>query len=204
LVLANVDDRLTLWVDGALPFGEGRVFEASEQDAWCVPTAADLEPARLAARAADLSLSELVLKRDIYYTLHPSYADVHQMQRIAFSGPRAFFDLLADPARYAALGPAAPADYALGEGRYLMLGDNSPWSRDGRAWGRADQKSADGADKGWDDSGRERWEVPESLLIGKAFWVYWPHAKPVWPMIRLGPDFRFPARPYVERVRWIR
>ena len=102
--------------------------------------------------------------------------------------------MLADPARYAALEWATPNEYALGEGRYLMLGDNSPWSRDGRAWGRADQKSRDDPGQGWDDSGRERWEVPESLIIGKAFWVYWPHAKPVWPMIRLGADFRFPAR----------
>jgi signal peptidase I len=204
LVLANVDDRLTLWVDDALPFGEGRVFESAEQEGLCVPAVADLEPARLAAQEADLSVSELVLKRDIYYTLHPSHADLDDLQNIAFSGPHAFFDVLADPARYAALTWATPNEYALGEGRYLMLGDNSPWSRDGRAWGRTDQKSRDDPGQGWDDSGRERWEVPESLIIGKAFWVYWPHAKPVWPMIRLGADYRFPVRPYFEQVRWIR
>ena len=28
--------------------------------------------------------------------------------------------------------------------------------------------------------------MPESLIIGKAFCVYWPHLKPVWPEIRLG------------------
>ena len=85
-----------------------------------------------------------------------------------------------------------------------MLGDNSPWSRDGRAWGRSDQIDPDDPGRGWDDSGRESWEVPESLIIGKAFCVYWPHLKPVWPMIRVGPDFRFPVRPYLERIRWIR
>ena len=144
-----------------------------------------------------------MLKRDIYYTLHPSDADLRELQ-LAFSGPRAFFDLLADPTRYAALESATPRDYPLGEGRYLMLGDNSPWSRDGRAWGRADQIEPRCPGHGWDDSGARRWEVPESLIIGKAFCVYWPHLKPVWPMVRLGEDFRFPARPYFERIRWIR
>jgi signal peptidase I len=85
-----------------------------------------------------------------------------------------------------------------------MLGDNSPWSRDGRAWTRRDQRTGDDPDGGWDETGRESWEVPESLIIGKAFCVYWPHLKPVWPEIRLGVDMRLPARPYFERIRWIR
>ena len=45
-----------------------------------------------------------------------------------------------------------------------MLGDNSPWSRDARAWGRIDQIDPDLPGHGWDDSGRASWEVPESLL----------------------------------------
>ena len=86
------------------------------------------------------------------------------------------------------------------------------WEREGRVWTFANTATVTEKKlvldlhsqcQGWDDSGRERWEVPESLIIGKAFWVYWPHAKPVWPMIRIGADFRFPARPYFERVRWI-
>ena len=85
-----------------------------------------------------------------------------------------------------------------------MLGDNSPWSSDGRAWGQVDQITAERPDRGWDDSGRASWEVPEALLIGKAFCVYWPHLKPVWPNWRFGSDFRFPVLPYIERMRWIR
>ena len=85
-----------------------------------------------------------------------------------------------------------------------MLGDNSPWSRDARAWGRADQLVAETPGLGWDESGRESWEVPEALLVGKAFCVYWPHAKPVWPALRFGPDLRLPLRPYIEQMRWIR
>jgi signal peptidase I len=204
LILANVDDRLNLWVDGVSQFAEGRTYDHSEEEPACVPTDADLEPARLASQSADLEVTDLVLKRDIYYTLHPSYADSRELEEISRLGPRALFDLLADPGRLAKLGTPPARDYALADGRYLMLGDNSPWSRDGRAWGRRDQRIAGDPDQGWDDSQRESWEVPDSLIIGKAFCVYWPHGKPVWPMIRLGQDFRFPVRPYFEQVRWIR
>ena len=116
----------------------------------------------------------------------------------------ALFELLADPARFALLAHQAPREFRIAPGHYLMLGDNSPWSSDGRAWGQSDQIDADGPDRGWDDSGRASWEVPEALLIGKAFCVYWPHAKPVWPNLRFGADIRFPAVPYIARMRWIR
>jgi signal peptidase I len=145
-----------------------------------------------------------VLRRDIYYTLHPSYPDLASLEEATRLDPRAFFELLADPGRFAALGTPPPRDYPLGPGRYLMLGDNSPWSRDGRAWGRNDQVDPADPDRGWDRTGRESWEVPEPLIIGKAFCVYWPHLKPFGPMVRLGPDLRLPVRPYLERIRWIR
>jgi len=194
----------TLLVDGLLPFGAGRLCEPEGSWTRSVPATADLEPARIAAQGANLEVTQLVLKRDIYYTLQPGELDQISPDDLPQEGPRGFFDLLADPARYASLGPPPGRDYPLGPGRYLMLGDNSPWSRDGRAWGRKDQIDQGDPDSGWDDSGRESWEVPESLIIGKAFCVYWPHLKPAWPEFRLGPDQRFPVRPYFERIRWIR
>ena len=203
LVLANVDDRLTLLVDGTLPFGEGRTYETLAGAGLSGPTAEDLEPVRISTKGADLTVTGLVLKRDVYYTLSPGDPDYPGLDGIYRSSPHALFGLLADPDRYAALGPPPSHDYPLTEGHYMMLGDNSPWSRDGRAWGREDQLDPDFPGRGWDASGRESWEVPESLIIGKAFCVYWPHLKPVWPMLRVG-DYRFPARPYVERIRWIR
>jgi signal peptidase I len=204
LTLANVDDRLTLVVDGALPFRDGRAYETTAPGSCSIPTAADLQPARLSAKDADLEVVGLVLKRDVHYTLAPGAADDGGLEALVPRGPSALFDLLADPAKFARFGEARAMDYPLGPGRYLMLGDNSPWSRDGRAWTRRDQRDPDDPSEGWDDSGRECWEVPESLLIGKAFCVYWPHMKPVWPEIRLGTDLRLPARPYLEKLRWIR
>ena len=113
VVLANVDDRLTLLVDGALPFGEGREYETTAGAGPSGPTAADLEPARIAARGADLAVTGLILKRDVYYTLSPGDPDYPGLDGIYRSSPRAFFDLLADPARYAALGPPPTREYPL-------------------------------------------------------------------------------------------
>ncbi|MFO0892734.1 MAG: S26 family signal peptidase [Isosphaeraceae bacterium] len=139
VVLANVDDRLTLSIDGALPFGDGLVYDSSDDNRPSLPTGEDLQPARIAARDADVEVSDLVLKRDIHYTLDPGEPDLRGLEAFAFRPPSALFDLLADPRRYAELGPPSSHDYPLGPGRYLMLGDNSPWSRDGRAWGTTDQ-----------------------------------------------------------------
>ena len=140
----------------------------------------------------------------MYYTLEPTESDYSNLNEFEQTDSKALLDLLSDPARFPMLMHRPPRDYPIGPGRYLMLGDNSPWSRDARAWGRADQINPDVPGVGWDDSDRASWEVPEALLVGKAFCVYWPHAKPIWPMIRLGADTRMPILPYIERMRWIR
>ena len=140
----------------------------------------------------------------MYYTLDPSTVDYSNLDSLARIDASAFFELLSDPEQFARLAPREPRDYPIAPGRYLMLGDNSPWSRDARAWGCGDQIDPARPDRGWDDSGRASWEVPEALLVGKAFCVYWPHLKPVWPNLRLGADLRIPALPYIGRMRWIR
>ena len=61
-----------------------------------------------------------------------------------------------------------------------MLGDNSPRSKDSRGW--------DKSDRDWDPSNRQSWEVPRSLLTGKAFYIYWPHGVPFGPDIRWNRD----------------
>ncbi len=202
LALANVDGRLTLWVDGELPFGEGVSDPADPGPV--APTPDDLAPVRISAQGAAVAIERLVLKRDIYYTLEPSESDYTNLGQDARFDSSAFFRLLSEPDEFRRLVRREPRDYPIGPGRYLMLGDNSPWSRDARAWGRIDQIDPSRPDRGWDDSGRASWEVPESLLVGKAFCVYWPHLQPVWPRLRLAEDICLPVIPYIERMRWIR
>jgi signal peptidase I len=208
VAFANVDNRLTLWVDGRPAFGEGVRYE-DEPGHHPEPTAEDLAPVRIGVKGGKVRVSDLVLTRDIYYTLNPGAIDYgnpwdSRMPRTAVE----LFDLLADPAKVAALGPLNwSSDYPIGPDRFMMLGDNSPRSKDSRGWGLADRYSPadpDGTpESGWDPSGREKWEVPRSLLTGKAFCIYWPHGKPFGPDIRVGPDFRIPFRPYLERMKLI-
>ena len=206
LAFANVDDRLTLWVDGRTPFGDGREY-ADGGGKRRTPTEADLRPAAVAARGADVQVSGLVLKRDIYYTQTPGLSDYSGSPWEGFhdgpydgSNPHQrvveLFDRLADPSQFPALGVLEPKDYAIAPGRYMMMGDNSPRSKDGRGWSNGDAA--------WDPHDRKSWEVPESLLIGKAFFVYWPHGKLFMPSLRIFGDLRLPFRPYVERMKWIR
>ena len=88
---------------------------------------------------------------------------------------------------------------------FLMLGDNSPRSNDSREWLTTSV-------------------VPRRLLIGKAFYIYWPHGVPFLndgagyplannyePMARLDeqtnpplPKFSVPFYPQVGRMRRIR
>ncbi len=202
---ANVDDRLTLWVDGRAPFGDGVPY-SDGPDFRRVPTAADLEPVSISAWGVSARVSGLVLKRDIYYTQDPRRPDCsiespalfepaggnREMARVLY-----LYDVLSDPARF---GPLLSREnqgvtYAIRPDNFLMLGDNSPRSSDGRAWGSMDRD--------WDPD-RQPWEVPRHLLIGRAFFVYWPHGVPIWPKIQLSPDFQIPFRPYVERMKPIR
>lgn len=202
IAFANVDGRLTLKIDETYPFGEGRSYD--DRQASASPTVEDLEPVRIATVSPRLQISELVLRRDIHYTLEPAEADERLLNDLRGLGSRAFFDLLSDPAQFARLEHRGVRDYPISPGCYMMLGDNSPWSRDGRAWGRNDQIRGDRPGQGWDDSGRASWEVPAKLVVGKAFCVYWPNATPMWPRLRLGADFVLPLRPSVEKIRWIR
>jgi signal peptidase I len=76
-------------------------------------------------------------------------------------------DALADPRtwheRYSS--SASEAMFELGPDEFLMLGDNSPKSKDGRLWGNS-------------RGAARRHAVPRMALVGKAFYIYWPHGVP--------------------------
>jgi signal peptidase I len=193
---ANVDDRMTLIVDGQPVVETGAEYDRGDEV--LIPTAADLSPAGIAVRNGSVTVSDLVLKRDIYYTQSPGRIDYVPVFGERY--PRnavELIDFLSDPSQFPRLANAgAHNTYELGEDRFLMLGDNSPRSKDSRGW--------DSSDVDWDTSNRKSWEVPRKLLTGKAFYVYWPHGVPIGPDLRWGRDTRLLFRPYFERMRWIR
>jgi signal peptidase I len=192
---ANVDERVSLMVDGREVGGQGIELESNE--AVPIPTAADLAPAAIAVRNASAVASDLVLKRDIYYTQTPGRVDYGIVWEDRYPRtPKELFDFLSDPSRFAALANVRSHEYEIGADRFFMMGDNSPCSKDSRGWGMDDSA--------WDDSDRKPWEVPRPLMTGRAFYVYWPHGVPFGPNIALTHDFRIPFRPYFERMKWIR
>ena len=125
LRFANVDDRLTVWVNDKLLFGDGVEYGPVFNLAPTVEN--DLNrPARLGAQRAYVRVNKLRLYRDTYYTTSadggPGGADLD-------------FNPL-DPADWPKLGTNMPVStYYVQPGHYLCLGDNSPASSDGRSWG---------------------------------------------------------------------
>ncbi len=111
---ANVDERLTIWVDGSLPFGDGVAYDPPAETGKPPaergkPTANDLEPASIGVRGGAVNVEDLTLWRDTYYTNSSNT-----------------FTLYVQP------------------GHYLCMGDNSPQSSDSRSWDRQDRHDGKG------------------------------------------------------------
>lgn len=122
LRFANVDERLTVWVDGKLPFGDGVAYPTPRRRG---PTRNDLEPASIAARGAGVSVHKLQLWRDTYYTLEAGLHPDATERVTDWSDPQQWGPLRELPKKTLHVQPD----------HFLCLGDNSPESSDGRYWG---------------------------------------------------------------------
>ncbi|MBV9123253.1 MAG: hypothetical protein JO112_07850, partial [Planctomycetes bacterium] len=166
LRFANVDERLTVWVNKDLPFGpEGTNYGPPTQRG---PTRNDLQPASVGVKGAAVGIHQLKLWRDTYYTLDPGASDVDAIESLVRDGASGDLDrrqrlhvILSDPDEWSVFhGLKARTLYVQpNPHHYLCLGDNSPESSDGRSWGL----------------------VPERLLLGRALVIYYPFLFPSWP-----------------------
>lgn len=165
---ANVDDRLCFWVNERLlktvEFDEGAKFNPPALPFG--PTDADLSPVGIAARGAKLRVAHLLLERDIYYVYtFPTTPHSSQDEYDPPSDPNRLRELLRNPTQWAEFynstrTPRANQPYELKTDEFLVLGDNSPRSKDSRLWYYNGPV------------------VPRRLMIGKAFYTYWPHGIP--------------------------
>ena len=143
LRLANVDRRLTVWVNEDLPFGEGIAYPAPAR---LGPSESnDLEPASIGARGSAVTVRRLMLFRDTYYTVGGEHHDRP-------NDPDIIGIDFTDPNSWKALSKSPLLTMYVQPGNYLVLGDNSAESSDSRYWG----------------------SVPDRLLLGRAFFVYYP------------------------------
>jgi len=142
---ADVDERLTVWVDDALPFGDGVTYTPPENQG---PTKEnDLErPAGIGVQGTAATVRGVKLWRDSYYTVgvggNPGRSDAGYGVR--YDDPTTWGELAHLPVKTMYVQPNPI--------HYLCLGDNSPESSDGRSWGL----------------------VPDRLLLGKAVAIYYP------------------------------
>lgn len=181
VMFANVDDELTLFVDGRrAATDEPLAWARSVDDAGAARPVVrdgrpgdaepdDLSPVGLTAEAAEITVTDLRVLRDTYYVA---------------SGTQA-----------ALLGrePEEPVvAYPLEEDQFFMLGDNSSASKDSRAWGTPEAPIH---------------HVDRRLLTGRALVVFWPHAVPTpWNVKvaeRCGWELRLPSLPNFGRMRFV-
>lgn len=179
---ANVDDRLCLWIDDDLvDFGAGAGYRRPATAPRGRPQWSDLAPIGIAVQNAAAAVSHLKIERDIYYRgvgleinepvtwsgrtglRHPDEDISPEQQNYEWNGS-ALMNALDDPdewyAQYERERNKVPnfdsMVMKLPDDSYLALGDNSSHSSDSRIWG----------------------SVPRNNLVGKAFWIYWPHGVP--------------------------
>jgi signal peptidase I len=124
LRFANIDRRLTLWVNDQLVFGDGVEYDPPEKPG---PTANDLEPASIGAQSAALRVDHLRLWRDTHYTSRQQGPDPQNVD-------------WADPDRWQGMQNQLGQTYYVQPGHYLCLGDNSPESSDSRYWGTVPER----------------------------------------------------------------
>jgi signal peptidase I len=195
LMFANCDGRLYLWVNGtALPYADYD-FPGIENE---VPGKTDLQPAGVASEGVKMKVEHLKVFRDIYYIAIRGEGPMCDYRRVPpeiasgnfeqfYGNPsrwrypdqtnnvRSYFD--DDNMAYVTF--ALRKDELKPENdEFFAMGDNSAKSRDSRAWGT----------------------VPRDLLIGKAFFVYWPHS---WDRVP-GTSVPFPYFPNFAKMRFVR
>ncbi len=182
----NADDRIYLYVnDRSIPFD---VCEYQRDDevlpSWTEADPLDAQPLSIGTQAVDVTIDRIQVLRDVYYvsgnrtagspdigTEYPHHKDIRQIRRI-LNSPETWES---DEAKRLFNDRKRAEDWVFKlskfkddprKDEFMPMGDNSPESSDARIW--------DGLP-----------HVDRDMLLGRAMYIYWPHAKtkplPFWP-----------------------
>ncbi|MGE0755809.1 MAG: signal peptidase I [Pirellulaceae bacterium] len=175
LRFANVDDELLLWVnDQVVKFDGPTTFESPREvvPRWSAHDPGDLAPVGVGARQARIEVERLKVLRDVYYRavgpVEP-YKDSEYDRALIGYG----FDVnavMANPASWSStrlFAARRSVTFELAEDQFFPLGDNSPESRDARLWSEVSAEPGQMYPPPY---------VDRDLLIGRAVFIYWPHA----------------------------
>ncbi|MDR3198423.1 MAG: S26 family signal peptidase [Planctomycetaceae bacterium] len=192
LIFCNCDEELRLVVNGKEIDFQGKGC----YDTWCQPNSLlardrspnqlDLTPAGIGSQDAAVQVEHLKILRDLYYIacdylldlqcdlLNPPFRDEYPLTENIVN------KIFADPKYWQGFGKTNSVSFKLGNDQFLMLGDNSTRSSDGRLWR---------------NEGKPLY-VDRTLLIGEAVFVYWPHG------LRI-PGTRIALIPNLRKLRFI-
>jgi signal peptidase I len=118
-----------------------------------VPGDRDLCPAGIAAQGVTAILKNLEIQRDVYYRA-VSHSNIESVLAAHVASPREWAGF------YQANSEDDEMSLQVDPDGFLALGDNSPRSKDSRMWAPGMQS------------------VPRNNLVGRAFYIYWPHGVP--------------------------
>ena len=158
---SNVDDELRLWVDGRVcEFDAPTTFPVNpnDQPVTSAEDPGDLAPAGFAVKNAEVKVNNFQILRDIYYiATRMSFASTSDYRS---DRHRDIIEELKDPKQWLRsdnlFDQRNEVIFRMEADQFFPLGDNSPYSRDGRLW-------------------ENEHYVDRDLLIGKAILIYWPH-----------------------------
>jgi signal peptidase I len=173
LRFANVDDQLTLWVDGdVIEFDTPTTYRSpvSERPYWSPTEPGDLAPIGVGGDGVTMNVKRLRVWRDLYYVANKE----NRQQMADYESPHGH-SLEMSSSRLSTLFQEGESwadstiwdmrrsiHFKLKDDQFFPLGDNSPASKDGRLWNPKHQY------------------FERDLLIGKAVFIYWPHGWNIW------------------------
>ncbi|MDR1962334.1 MAG: S26 family signal peptidase, partial [Planctomycetaceae bacterium] len=192
LMFCNCDEELRLTVNGKeIDFqGKGRYDSYCQPNSLLArdrrPTQLDLTPAGIGSQGAAVQMEHLKIQRDLYYIACNHLMDLQcDLQMPPFREEFLLTEntinkIFSNPEYWYGFGKTNTVSFKLGKDQFLMLGDNSSRSSDGRLWR---------------ENGLPLF-VDRNLLIGEAVFVYWPHG------LRI-PGTRIALIPNLQKMRFI-
>ncbi len=204
----NVDEEMRVVINDkelVFPDGGGRYdkFTVSEGDFPALiprnrdPNARDLSPVAIGASDVNVRIERIKILRDVYYIaagrmledwdtarykdFNTARCDRLSLGDFVFLGNEDDMSkFMSSPELWKGYGSTKSALLTQRDGQYVAFGDNSGFSLDSRLW----------------SDGTVPHYVDRRFLIGKAFYVYWPHG---WPL----PVVKSPFWPNFSKMRHI-
>lgn len=171
ILFANVDDQIHLSINNQFASFDAATFTRSDKT---LPRffpgndedLGDAEPIGIGAENLKMEVTRLKVLRDIYYTSPTGMDKDYIGDETKFGNLAQVWTWFENPGLWESQGAKNyfenrfrenPFVFKLGDDQFLPMGDNSPSSLDGRVW--------DGPKN-----------VNRDMLIGRALFIYWPHA----------------------------